>query len=97
MSDRACRGEPFRIVAILNRCRFQRVQALEDAIAFRAARVAGPCSDCVAAGPGSRCDDHGRDLELIAGYERAMRRANLDLEPVAKQARQPLHTDGTWP
>jgi len=69
MSDRACQGEPYRIVAILNRCRFQRIQALEAAIAFRAGRVAGPCSDCAAAGPGSRCDDHDRDLELIAGYD----------------------------
>jgi len=73
------------------------VQALEDAIAYRAARVAGPCLDCAAAGPGSRCDDHDRDLELIVGYERAMSRANLDLDPVAKQARQPAHADGTWP
>jgi len=97
MSERACQGEPYRIVAILNRCRFQRVQALEDAIAYRAARIAAPCSNCTAAGPGSRCDDHDRDLELIAGYERAMRRANLDLDPVAKQARQPAHADGTWP
>jgi hypothetical protein len=97
MTERACQGEPYRIVAILNRCRFQRIQALEDAIAYRTARVAAPCSNCVAAGPGSRCDDHDRDLELIAGYERAMRRANLDLGPVAKQARQPAHADGTWP
>lgn len=97
MSERACRGEPFRTVGILNRGRFQRIQVLEDAIAFREARIAAPCPDCAAADPGSRCDDHDRDLELIAGYQRAMRLANLDLSPVARQVRQPPHADGTWP
>jgi hypothetical protein len=50
---------------------FQRLQALEDAIAYRRARVAVPCPDCGAAGPGGRCDDHACDLHLIAGYQQA--------------------------
>ena len=50
---------------------FQRMQALEDAVAYRRARVAAPCPDCQPA-PGPRCDDHGRDLDLIGEYLRAL-------------------------
>ena len=50
---------------------FQRMQALEDAIAYRQARAAAPCPDCEAA-PGPRCDDHGRDLDLIGEYLRTI-------------------------
>jgi hypothetical protein len=49
----------------------QRLQALEDAIAYRRARIAVPCAGCRAAGAGNRCDDHACDLDLIAGYQRA--------------------------
>ena len=47
----------------------QRLQALEDAIKWRHARAAAPCTDCQAT-PGGQCDDHGRDAGLIADYER---------------------------
>ncbi|HEY4851927.1 MAG TPA: hypothetical protein VII22_14110, partial [Streptosporangiaceae bacterium] len=47
---------------------FQHLQALEDAIAYRRARVNGPCSDCTASG--RKCDDHACDLNLIAAYQR---------------------------
>ncbi|GEM_PF-1012214 len=53
--------------------RFQRLQALEDAIKFRRARAAEPCPDCDATADG-RCDDHARDLDLIGEYEAAARR-----------------------
>ena len=46
----------------------QRLQALEDAIAYRRARVTAPCPDCTASGP--KCDDHACDLNLIAAYRR---------------------------
>jgi hypothetical protein len=46
----ACRGgAPYRAVGVLDRGRYMRVQALEDAIDFRAARAAAPCQDCNAA------------------------------------------------
>jgi hypothetical protein len=51
----------------------QHLQALEDALAFRRARVAAPCADCAAA-PGGRCEDHGRDVDLISDYTRTARR-----------------------
>jgi hypothetical protein len=47
---------------------FQHLQALEDAIAYRRARVSAPCPDCTA--DGRRCDDHACDLHLIAAYQR---------------------------
>jgi hypothetical protein len=46
------------------RARFQHLQALEDAIAYRSARLAAPCPDC---GP-ARCDDHATDTTLITAY-----------------------------
>jgi hypothetical protein len=46
---------------------FQHLQALQDAIAYRRARVTAPCPDCTASG--HRCDDHACDLDLIADYQ----------------------------
>ena len=46
----------------------QRLQALEDAIAYRRARITAPCPDCTANGP--MCDDHACDLNLITAYQR---------------------------
>lgn len=50
------------------RVRFRSLQALADAIAYRRARTSAYCPDCASAPPGSRCDDHARDLELIIEY-----------------------------
>jgi hypothetical protein len=50
----------------------QHLQALEDALKFRRARSAAPCADCTTAISG-RCDDHGRDIGLIAEYEQTAR------------------------
>jgi hypothetical protein len=52
---------------------FQRLQALEDAISYRRARVTAPCPYCALAAPGRKCDDHARDLELIAEYQASAR------------------------
>ena len=48
----------------------QRLQALEDAIAYRRARVSAPCPDCTASG--HMCDDHACDLNLIAAYQQTV-------------------------
>jgi hypothetical protein len=50
------------------RAECQHLQALEDAIAYRRARVSAPCPDCTASG--QKCDDHACDLNLIAVYQR---------------------------
>ena len=46
---------------------FRGLQALDDAIAFRQARLAADCLACTRDRP---CDDHGRDVDLIAAYRR---------------------------
>jgi hypothetical protein len=67
---------------------FQYLQALEDAIAYRRARAAAPCPDCMASGPA--CDDHACDLHLIAGYQQAAIAAIQDLSrPRSRQPRRP--------
>jgi anti-sigma regulatory factor (Ser/Thr protein kinase) len=50
----------------------QHLQALEDALKFRRARATAPCVDCTTAING-KCDDHGRDTDLIAEYEQTAR------------------------
>ncbi len=52
------------------RGRFQILQALEDAIAFRMARAAIPCLDCEDAG--GKCDDHACDVQLVASYRQTL-------------------------
>jgi hypothetical protein len=61
--------DEYRAIGVTERGRFQRLQALEDAIAYRRARVTAPCPCCAPAAPGRKCDDHARDLELIAEYQ----------------------------
>jgi hypothetical protein len=50
----------------------QRLQALEDVLKYRRARIAEPCADCAAA-PGDRCEDHARDVDLVTEYEATAR------------------------
>lgn len=66
---------------------FQELQGLDDAIAFRRARLAQPCPDCALAE--ERCDDHACDVTLIAGY-RQLATALLARTPLAAP---PLQTD----
>jgi hypothetical protein len=54
-------------LAPAERARFQRLQAYEDAIAYRTARLATPCPKCSQ----DRCDEHAIDADLIAAYRRA--------------------------
>jgi hypothetical protein len=72
--DRGQRGgsvaaQRHRKFGVIERRLFQRLQALEDAITYRRARIAAPCPDCWPS-PDSRCDDHCRDVELIREYLR---------------------------
>ena len=52
--------------------RIHRLQALEDAIRYRHVRAGGSCAGCDTA-PEGRCEDHGRDLDLIAEYQQSAR------------------------
>jgi hypothetical protein len=61
----------------LQRGCFQHLQALEDAIAYRRARITAPCPDCTASG--ETCDDHACDLSLIAAYQQTATATILDL------------------
>jgi hypothetical protein len=54
---------------------FQRLQAYEDAIAYRRARVAAPCPDCGNGTADGLCDEHARDVELIAEYRQTLQRS----------------------
>jgi hypothetical protein len=71
MTGPAAAGNSARTLSDVEWGWFQRLQALEDAIAYRRARVAAPCPDCGAAVRDGRCDDHACDVDLIAGYQRA--------------------------
>jgi hypothetical protein len=71
-----------RGVDALERRLFQRLQALEDAIAYRRARAAAPCPVCEAA-PG-QCDDHGRDVDLIAAYQRTHHQTSARLRAIRR-------------
>ena len=44
------------------------LQALEDAVNFRLARLMAPCPRCEPVAGGARCDEHACDVALIAGY-----------------------------
>ncbi len=48
--------------------RYRELQALEDAVNFRLARLMAPCPRCEPAAAGGRCDEHACDVALIAGY-----------------------------
>jgi hypothetical protein len=62
------------------RAECQHLQALDDAIAYRGARVTALCPDCTASG--QICDDHACDLDLIAAYQRtAITILNASSEP----------------
>jgi hypothetical protein len=56
-------------VGVPQRDQFQQLQALDDAIAWRRARINAPCPDCQPGPDGPRCDDHACNLDLIAAYK----------------------------
>jgi hypothetical protein len=57
--------------AVRERQRFRQLQALEDAVNYRLARLALPCLRCGPGGGDGWCDEHACDLALIAGYLQA--------------------------
>ena len=63
----------------------QQLQALEDAIKWRRARADVPCGACQKAQDG-KCDDHGRDVDLIVEYE-------LTARQLLQTALRPLSSD----
>ncbi|HUY44806.1 MAG TPA: hypothetical protein VMV92_03640 [Streptosporangiaceae bacterium] len=71
MSTAAGAG-PLRF-AVPERHRFRELQALEDAVNYRLARLMAPCARCEPGLPDSRCDEHACDVALIAGYLEAAR------------------------
>jgi glutaredoxin len=71
-----------RTIGTLERRLFQRLQALEDALAYRRARAAAACPVCEAA-PG-QCDDHGRDLDLIEAYQRTHHQTSARLREIRR-------------
>jgi len=54
--------------AVPERHRFRELQALEDAVNYRLARLMAPCPQCGPGPAGRRCDEHACDVALIAGY-----------------------------
>src|ERR1700722_10004854 len=54
--------------AVPERHRYRELQALEDAVNFRLARLMTPCPRCEPVPGGARCDEHACDVALIAGY-----------------------------
>lgn len=76
--------------------RFRELQALEDAVNYRLARLVVPCVRCQSAAAGGRCDEHACDVALIAGYLRAAE----DTMTVLAGLTQDMRKDGgctRWP
>jgi hypothetical protein len=67
--------------------RFRELQALEDAVNYRMARLAVPCVRCKPAAAGGRCDEHACDVALIAGYLRAAEDAMTALAELTQEMR----------
>jgi hypothetical protein len=76
-----------RRTGVPERARFQQLQALEDAIAYRRARLAVPCPDCGPAETGRKCDDHACDVDLIACYWQTARTAHRELSASTRERR----------
>ncbi len=70
----------------VDRAAFQHLQALEDAIDYRTARLAARCADCQDDTADGRCDDHAVDLVLIEAYQRAAE--ELDETMTAERQRE---------
>ena len=73
-------------LTLVARERFRQLQALEDAIAYRSARLAASCPQCEPGPQGRRCDDHACDVALIAGYQRVARTLMVEVTKVTASA-----------
>ena len=93
----ASAGERRLRFAVPERHRFRELQALEDAVNFRLARLMAPCPRCEMAA-GGRCDEHACDVALIAGYLESAQATTAVLLRAAEDMRQSggrLSPDGT--
>jgi hypothetical protein len=74
---------------------FQRLQAFEDAIAYRRARITAPCPDCGTSAPSQQCEVHARDLDLIKEYLETHHRTAAALRAqTERQRRRQLTSPG---
>jgi hypothetical protein len=76
-----------RGAGIRERRLLERLQSLEDAIAYRSSRVAVGCPDC--GPPPGMCDDHACDLKLISRYQRTHHQTASQLRAICQELRQP--------
>jgi hypothetical protein len=72
--------------AVPERHRFRQLQALEDAVNYRLARLMAVCPRCVPGG--ERCDEHACDVELVAGYLAAAQAVVAELARVNQVIRE---------
>ena len=68
--------------------RFRQLQALEDAVNYRLARLAVPCAHCGPAEAGGRCDEHACDVALIAAYLQAAEATMAQLARLTQEMRE---------
>lgn len=68
--------------------RFRELQALEDAINYRLARLAVSCVRCQPVESGGRCDEHACDVALIAGYLQVAQATMAQLARLAQDMRK---------
>jgi len=61
---------------------YAHLQALDDAISYRAARVRAPCRRCR---PGKPCDAHACDLNLLDAYREMAQAAVAALPGISSQ------------
>ena len=71
--------------AVPERHRFRELQALEDAVNYRLARLMAPCPECGPGPAGNRCDEHACDVDLIAGYLEAAQSIMAELSRAARE------------
>jgi len=71
--------------AVPERHRFRELQALEDAVNYRLARLMVPCAQCELRPAGDRCDEHACDVALIAGYLEAAQATMAALSAVTER------------
>jgi hypothetical protein len=69
--------QPTRIVP--DRESFQHLQALEDAIDYRTARLVLPCPSCSSDGADNKCDEHAVDVNLVAAYRRTAKSRDAEM------------------
>ena len=83
--------------AVRERQRYRELQALEDAVNYRLARLAVPCPRCEPGAVGGWCDEHACDVALIAGYLHAAEVTMAELARMTegrKEDGRPLSSDG---